>query len=269
MTHPSLQSGSSFVAATLFALLAWAGQAYAQNDLPVLNAGYITFPPIAYTDADGNAQGSIIDLTNALAADSGYQINWINYPINRIYHSLSTGDIDFWPGSPAVPALQNFTLSSKPLGISVKLCAFSLPDQPVLNNPNELADKQLVLIRGYTYRGQLEKVFDQAQYRPIVAPDHAAAMELLVKGRGQYLISYGHPMQQVLQDYPLRETRCNPLDEWPLVYVISLRNPQAQLIADKLDAALARHLAAQQAPAPEVAAPALEPAPTSVHWAEP
>lgn len=230
----------------LIALLTWSCCVNADGSLPVLNAGYITFPPIAYTDAQGVARGSVIELTNQLAADSGYRINWINYPINRIYHSLNNGDIDLWPGSPQIPALADFTLDSKPLGISVKLCAFSLPGNAHITNPEELIDQQLVLIRGYTYRGQLQAALDQARHRPIVAPDHAAAIELLQKGRGQYLISYGHPMQDALKDYSLRKTRCDLLDEWPLVYVISRRNPQAQLIADRLDAAYEHRVAAQQ-----------------------
>ena len=230
----------------------------------MLNAGYLTFPPIAYTDEHGAAQGSIIELTNRLAADSGYRLNWINYPINRIYHSLNTGDIDFWPGSPNIPALAGFTIQSSPLGISVKLCAFALPGSPFIHSPEDLVDKQMVLIRGYTYRGQLQSIFSETPHHPIVAPGHEAAMELLEKRRAQYLISYGHPMQEALKDYPLRKTRCDLLDEWPLVYVMSLRNPRAQLIADTLDAAYERRVAAQQPPHH-----AAEPVQISVENAEP
>ncbi len=205
------------------------------QDLPVLTAGYIHFPPIAYTDDQGQAQGSIIDLTNQLAAASGYRVEWKSYPINRIYRSLDTGDIDFWPGSPKVPALQDFTVESSSLGVRVKLCAFALEGTPRINHYKDLSNHDLVVIRGYTYREQLNRVIAENHSHPIVAPDHTAAMEILLRGRAQYLISYGHPMQEVLADYPLQGTRCDQLDEWPLVYVISKRNPQAEEIAEALD----------------------------------
>ncbi|UJJ31695.1 substrate-binding periplasmic protein [Halopseudomonas maritima] len=214
----------------------------ADQVLPELRAGYITFPPIAYTDEHGNAQGTIIDLTNELAALNGYRIKWINYPINRIYHTLNNGDIDFWPGSPNVPALQNFTVESQPLGIKVKLCAFALESTPAVSSLEDLADQQLVLIRGYTYREQLNSLFSNNQHAPIVAPNNQAAMELLLRGRAQYVISYGHPVQEALQDYPLHGTRCNQLDEWPLVYVISGKHPQAQQLADQFDAAFQSYM---------------------------
>lgn len=232
--------------AALTAFVLWSASLHAEQALPVLNAGYITFPPIAYMDENGQAHGSIIELTNQLAADSGYRINWINYPINRIYHSLRSGDIDFWPGSPDVPALKEFTLSSQPLGISVRLCAFSLAGSPTITSAAQLRDKELVLIRGYTYRDQLNTLFKENPHQPIVAPNHPAAMELLQRGRGDYLISYGHPMQEAMKDYPLQGAHCDTLDEWPLVYVVSRRNPRAQQIADTLDAAYQRRLATQQ-----------------------
>ena len=242
-----LKLGPQFPAiAILFFILGYPTSVSAEEPLPLLNAAYLTFPPMAYTDEQGNARGSIIELTNELAADSGYRIHWINYPINRIYRSLSNGNIALWPGSQHVPALADFTLESKPLDYNVKLCAFSFSGSTPLTSTEDLIDKQLVLIRGYTYRGQLKAVFDRAAHQPIVAPDHTAAMQLLATGRAEYLISYGHPMQESLANYPLQQTHCDKLGEWPLVFVVSRRNPDAQQIADNLDAAYQRYVASQQ-----------------------
>ncbi len=215
-----------------------------------LRAGYIHFPPIAYTDDNGNAQGTIIDLTNELAAMSGYRVKWVNYPINRIYRTLNTGDIDLWPGSPNVPALEGFTVESQPLGISVKLCAFALMRSPAVHSLTDLQDRSLITIRGYTYREQLRTLFSSNSRTPIVAPNNQAAMQLLLRGRADYLISYGHPMQEAMGDYALQGTRCHKLDEWPLVYVISRKNPHARRIAEQFDQAFQVYRQPDAAPQP-------------------
>ena len=215
-----------------------------------LRAGYIHFPPMAYTDENGKAQGMIIDLTNELAAMSGYRVKWVNYPINRIYRTLNTGDIDFWPGSPNVPALEGFTVESQPLGISVKLCAFALNSSPAVHSLANLQDRSLITIRGYTYREQLRALFSSNTRAPIVAPNNQAAMQLLLRGRADYLISYGHPMQEAMGDYALHGTRCHKLDEWPLVYVFSRKNPHARQIAEQFDQAFQVYRQPDAAPQP-------------------
>lgn len=199
-----------------------------------LTAAFLHFPPMAYVDEDGEPAGTVIQLTNRIAAESGLQITWVNYPIRRIYKGLENGDIDIWPGSQAIPALQDFTLETPSIGVDITLCAFSLEGTAVLENTQALKSSQLVLIRGYTYRAQLDKIFEQSTRKPIVAPDHNAAMLLLQKGRGDYLISYADPIESALANYPQIDSKCDVLDTWPLVYVVSDRNPDAAKVANTL-----------------------------------
>jgi polar amino acid transport system substrate-binding protein len=222
----SLYVGLLFILAT--------GQLQAEEPRRTLNAAFVDFPPMAYFDANGQPAGSVIELTNSVAAESGLSINWIGYPIRRIYKGLRTGEIDFWPGSQAIPALQDFTLETPSIGVDITLCAFSLDNTPQVTDLRELSEHQLVLIRGYTYRAQLDEVFAKSIRKPIVAPNHEAAILLLQKGRAKYLISYHNPILRKLKGNPYAETRCDVLDSWPLVYVVSRHSSDAQSLVDTL-----------------------------------
>ncbi len=217
-----------------------AGHLRAEEPLRTLNAAFLAYPPMAYVDDHGEAAGSVIELTNRVAAESGVQINWKIYPIRRIYKGLRTGEIDFWPGSQAVPALSEFTRETGSIGMDVTLCAFSLGNTPPIIDPQDLREHRLILIRGYTYRAQLDQIFAESAYRPIVTPDHAAALQLLQMGRADYLISYNDPVGEVLKTNPETGARCDVLDSWPLVYVVSSRIPEAQRVLDALNHGLQR-----------------------------
>lgn len=220
-----------------------------------LNAAFLHYPPLAYLDENGEAAGRVIDMTNRIAAQSALKLDWKIYPIKRIYKGLQNGEIDIWPGSQAIPALRDTTLETPSIGIEITLCAFSLEGTPPLDTLEDLSRSQLVLIRGFTYRAQLDGILQQSVRRPIVAPDHSAAMQLLEKGRADYLISYNDPIERALLEYPQPGSKCEVIDRWPLVYVISRQATDARDIASKLTNAYQREALGDNAREPIVQAP--------------
>lgn len=231
-------------------LMLYTSLVQAAEPVRTLNAAFLNFPPMAYLDESGEPAGSVIELTNRVAAESGLRINWVSYPIRRIYHGLITGKIDFWPGSQAIPALGDATLETPSIGIDITLCAFSLGATPAIESAQDLARKDLVLIRGYTYRAQLDDIFKENPQLPIVAPDHVAAMQLLQKGRADYLISYADPIKKTLLHYPQADSKCDVLDTWPLVYVVSRNIPDADGIAAALTEGYRKVSSARTEPVP-------------------
>ena len=59
-------------------------------------------------------------------------------------------------------------------------------------------------------------------------------------GRADYLISFNDPVGEVLKANPETGARCDVLDSWPLVYVVSSRIPEAQRVLDALNHGLHR-----------------------------
>lgn len=52
------------------------------------------YPPFEELDEDGNFIGFDIDLMEAIAADAGFEIEWINAPFDTIFLALSEGEFD-------------------------------------------------------------------------------------------------------------------------------------------------------------------------------
>ncbi|WP_157719200.1 substrate-binding periplasmic protein [Halopseudomonas salegens] len=225
---------------TVCALL-WAATSLAVADeTRQLRAAYIHFPPMAWTDEQGQPAGYMIELTNRLAADSGYQLQWTEYPIKRIRLHLEQGQIDLWPGSAALPALEPITVETQ-LDLTVTLCAYYLDGTPPIEQLDDLKQGRLILIHGYTYRELLGEVLADNPNRPLSAPNERAALELLARGRGDYLLNFTHPLETALRDFPVDDLQCTVLDEWPIAYIVSRQTPDAQEIVDKLEQAYKRH----------------------------
>lgn len=210
------------------------------DPLPVLRAAYIEFPPMAWTDEQGKPAGYIIDLSNRLAADSGVQLEWISYPLTRIRRALQQGQIDMWPGSAQVPAMRDYTLETRPLDLSVKLCAYHLSDTPAVADISGLRDQRLILIRGYTYRDQLDPILGVGRTTHMRAPEHQAALELLLRNRGDYLITFNQPLEDALKQKPVDDLRCSKLDEWPVAYIFSRKTAGAEQLARSFEEAYER-----------------------------
>lgn len=67
----------------------------ASGDIPVYKVGMEpTFPPFDTTDANGNLAGFDVDMVNAIAADQGFKVEFINLGFDALIPALKSGSID-------------------------------------------------------------------------------------------------------------------------------------------------------------------------------
>lgn len=202
-----------------------AGTAVANTDQAVIRAAFIEFPPLAYTNEDGQAEGSFIDLTEKIAERAGYQVDWQELPIGRVYLYLEQGIIDLWPGSANVPELAPYTRETSFLPGTIRLNAYHLDDTPPAYELEDLRGNRLILIRGYTYFELLEPLKEDPDTFITVAPDHRSAIRMLKYRRGDYLVNFQSPMDAVLAQFPVESLTYNNLLHWPLNFVFSASAP--------------------------------------------
>jgi polar amino acid transport system substrate-binding protein len=211
----------------------------------VLRGGYIDFPPLSYTDASGQAAGKGIELTNHIAREAGFEVTWQEYPLGRIYHSFRHNLIDLWPGSSGVPPIQPYTLETPNApGMQVRLYAYHLDTTPGIETMEQIRNKRLILIRGYTYLNKLDHL--RASNKDIVvAPNHRSALRLLSLGRGDYLLDFGRPLEEAAKTVHVEGLQRSLLDEWRLALVVSRSLEDAGKVVKRLDQSFLKNFSAR------------------------
>ena len=206
----------------------------------VLEAAYTEFPPLTYTDADGNPAGRYIELSKQVAAEAGYELRWRSLPISRIYLFLASGELDFWPGVGGLPHLQSQVVESRHTLMFLTLAAFHRPETPGVTGFDDLQGHRLVVMAGYTYLGTLDHLKADPETSFHHAPGHEEGLWMLLLGRGDYLIDYVEPMSQVLLDNPAARVEASALMSSRLAFVMSRRTENAEAAMGRFDEAYIR-----------------------------
>lgn len=216
--------------------------AIAQSDTgtKTLRVAYIEFPPITYQTNDGEPAGSFIELTRKVAAEAGYEPDFIYLPLSRTYLYLSNGGIDVWPGVTEVPHLVDDVLESWVSPFSAQLSAWYREDTPALDHFDQLQGKQVIVIGGYTYGGLLPWLEQNAGIRVTEAPNHRSAVDMLKRKRGDYLLDYRQPVKEILTEPSDRVIRESEVRSRNAAWLFSLANPRAALLREEFDDAYLR-----------------------------
>ena len=227
----------------IFLMLALAGMAVSaqeEADRKTLRVAYLEFPPVTYQAADGTPAGSFIELTRKVAAEAGYEPEFLYLPVSRVYLYLSNGAIDVWPGAAGVPDLQRNILESWVSPFPAYLSAWYREDTPPLEHLDQLHQKRVIVIGGYTYAGLLSWLENDSGIRVTKAPNHRSAVDMLKRKRGDYLLDYRQPVLDILvkeRDDIIRESKIRARNT---AWIFSLANPRAALLRDEFDDAYLR-----------------------------
>jgi polar amino acid transport system substrate-binding protein len=229
-----------FVIFLVLTLATVAASAQEGANKKTLRVAYLEFPPVTYQAADGTAAGSFIELTRKVAAEAGYEPEFLYLPVSRVYLYLSNGSIDVWPGVTEVPDLQGNVLESWVSPSPVQLSAWHLDGKPPLTNLEQLRGKRVIVIGGYTYAGLLSWLEADSEIRVTESPNHRSAVDMLERGRGDYLLDYRQPVREILIEGADRMLRESEVRTRNLAWVFSLAHPRAALLRDEFDDAYLR-----------------------------
>ncbi len=254
LSSVSLRCGVSSIARLLaFSMLVslcLAGAVQAQSARDTLRVGYVDVPPLAYQGADGRAEGVFIELTRRVAEEAGYELDFQYLPVSRVYFYLRTGGIDIWPGVTDVPALQNEVLESFVSPLPFQLSAWGMDNAPPVFHFNDLNGRTLILISGYTYGGLAAALESTPGIKVTEAPNHEAAVAMLRRGRGDYLLDYQDPVRAVLGEFPLDSIREYPIRTRNAAWIFSLASPKSSQLRDEFDDAYLRLAERGEVPKP-------------------
>jgi len=226
--------------AVLFCGLGFA-QTPPARSAPVVTVGFYEFPPYSYSDSQGHPRGAILELTERLLRQAGYRAEIRALPSARVYAGLQDGSVQIWPGAPGKPDLAGHTLESRIKLGEISLNLYFRRDTPLPRIPQDLAGRGIIVITGYSYWKPATDFLDDPQLRlqQHRTSTHSAALEMLQRRRGDFLLDYQTPVEQARRRLGMAELPYVVLRRLPLHLIISKHAPNSAELRDALDRAYA------------------------------
>lgn len=208
--------------------------------MKTVRVAYVEFPPITYRTAEGEPAGEFVEITRKVAAEAGYELEFLYLPVARAYLYLRDGTVDLWLGLSATPVLKEAVLESWISPIPVELSAWYRQDTEPLEHMDQLHGSMVILIGGYTYGGLRDWLEDQPDIRITEAPNHRSAVDMLKRKRGDYLLDYRQPVREILthpSDAIIRESEVRSRNS---AWIFSLASSRAAILREAFDDAYLR-----------------------------
>jgi polar amino acid transport system substrate-binding protein len=205
-----------------------------------IRMGYIEFTPVFYTDADGVPQGLLVDLARQVVPEAGYQLKMESLPVKRMANGLIKGDIDLWAGLKTLEGFEGNTLAGDSILLKICLNAYALGEDPAIYKKEDLNQKMIIGLRGFSYGGWITYLKDPANEIDFIEVySHESALKVLERnnktGTKCYLLDYEQPVNKVLRTYPVANLRKNPLSCLDAYFVVSKKTPNAKTVLERLE----------------------------------
>ncbi|UUY10243.1 transporter substrate-binding domain-containing protein [Pseudomonas sp. J452] len=228
-----------FLAALLACFCCACAQTQAADTLRPVTVGYYEFPPYSWTGEDGQPRGSVLTLTERLLRHAGYRGVYRSFPGARLYAGLQDGSVQLWPGAGGKTELRGHTLEARNHFGEINLALYHRKDTPKPKIPEELAGRGIILISGYSYWKAVNDMLDDPSLGLIThrTSTHQAALEMLQRQRGDFLIDYQQPVEQVLKSLGAEPLPFTVLHSLQLRFVASRHAEGSAILLDALDRA--------------------------------
>lgn len=214
----------------------------AADERPTLTVGFSEFPPAIYGDAQGQAQGRVVDVTRRVLQQAGYRASFRALPSARLYAGLKDGSIDLWPGAAGKPELAAHTLETRHSLTEIRLKLYHRHDTPAPSLSTglaELKERGVILIGGYDYWPHINRILNDPQHaiRLHHTASHLSGLRMLEHQRADFLLGYEMPVEHARQQLAMEPLPSITIERVPVRFVISRYAPDSEALRDALDQA--------------------------------
>jgi len=148
--------------------------------------------------------------------------------------------LDLAPGASGTPLLVYDTLESWVSPVTLELHAWHLNTTETLKTFDQIRHKRVIVIGGYNYGGLMSWMEKQSDIALTEAPNHRAAIDMLKRNRGDYLLNYRRPVQEMLLAPGDENLHSTKLSSRKGVWAFALSRPQAAILREQFDDAYIR-----------------------------
>ncbi len=208
----------------------------ADGESPAIEYGY---PDVSVwtikRDANGQLRNPLLNLAEIMFDKAGMAWRSRPYPAARLFKHLKEGAIPFTMLVRA-PSLEACCLFSKNPVTSTELRIYRRSSAAPIAVQEDLAGKRVITIRGYSYGGLGRYLKDEKHAVQIQeATSHEAAFQLFERNRGDYVVDYTGPAEEVLSDQPIRDITFDVFQRLDVFLVLSKAYPEAPSVLERLE----------------------------------
>lgn len=209
---------------------------YGQEGDFTVKVGFFDFPGVTYVNKDGKPDGLVNDITIKTLENAGLKYTLEKYPTVRFFEYLSTGNMHVFNGLSSIPSVKASCISSTIPLFPLEMRIYYLNGHHPVAVKEDLAGHSVILIRGFTYRDWGAWIRDKKNNVVYFETDsHAAAFEMLQRGRAEYLLNYKYIDAEVLSSIKIPGLVIKPLLRVYCYFNVSKKTPNAEEILRKLE----------------------------------
>lgn len=225
----------------IFIFLAWSVPSEANSPAcsNPIKVGYNDWPPYAWQDMQGEAQGLDVELLRAFAEFLGCEINFINVPAKRSHQMLKSGSLDIMMGATKTVEREEYSFFSDPYrDEEVRLFVLDEnKDNVKLERWQDIFTQKLRLlvpISGW-YGADYEKTRERLALENllILSPDVDKSVQMLTYDRADLMIGDAIAMPYIASQHQgVRLSALKPiLDHNPIHLMLSKQSMSPLLLA--------------------------------------
>lgn len=203
-----------------------------------LKYGCIEFSPYCYVDAQGQAQGTFVELASRISQQAGYQIKTLVLPPKRAIRMVKNGKLDLWIGLDTIASYRDAVYRSDQPVAHFLLDIYSLTAFTDFPGLSALHNKRVAVIRGYTYGGLYDKLIKpELNITLLEVADHVQATNALYRRNIDFMIGYRAGVTEAAKQLGKPHPRQYPISKLNVYIMVPKRIPNASLVLKQLEAA--------------------------------
>jgi len=203
--------------------------------------GHIDFPPVIYSNEDGESIGHLADMIRLVLDRSKFYPKYklTTLPTKRVIEYLINGKIPFSPLIRGIPKLKDKIIYSDSKISTLKINAYFIGETGLIKTLNDLKGKRIIGLRGYSYGGRILNFIKDPSNKIMyhLCSTHESGFRMLQLGRGDCFIEFQCPAVVILNRLNIENLRHASLENIDLFFNISKKAPDYLELKESLDKA--------------------------------
>lgn len=204
---------------------------------------YVDFHPYTFTNAAGEADGLLNQLTRKVLEEAGLEVAFRELPLPVMFEEINRGDMDIAHLISAFPVWKHIMkFGRKPL-VKLHLQVYFTDNMAPVRTLQDFRGKSVILVKGFTYgymRDYLQ--FPENRVKLTMADNHAVAFDALAVNRNVYVLDYRRPAERAIQGMELSGLMQRNLSQMPIYWAVSKRSALGEGLLSTLESTYERML---------------------------